>query len=159
MNSERGMTLIETLAALALLAMLTVVAANWLGLIGAVRASTVDQTRWRIAAEHALAAIADDVAGGDFALEQRQPEPHVTYEAATLTITTREPQIGATRTQWKLNGTRLQRSQADRSEMEPRDVLTKVESWNVEIDKRQSAALVTIIAVDGRIVERRIRLP
>lgn len=83
------MTLVEVLAALALLAGLMLAGVEWTVTATRIAAGSGEAARWNAAARAALERIGEDLAQGDFVAED-PTSPRVWVEHGRLTIETRE---------------------------------------------------------------------
>ena len=158
----RGLTLIELLAALALLGMLTIALASWTQTTLRVSARTSREQPWLSAADAALARIGEDLLVGDF--EPPPPgrgkstsvPPRVVASANRLVITTRE--VGAVLDHAYILERfrhRLVRRSGDSQSL----LLGDVGEFNCSVDDEKKLLTVTIASTTGLIRTRRFALP
>jgi prepilin-type N-terminal cleavage/methylation domain-containing protein len=162
MTTKRGMTMVELLLALVLLAGLMVAAASWTQIAGTTGASVVHATRWRQAAETVLQLIHDDLATGDFAKGSTSSgSPRAQLVSGALIVRTRGVVVGPVEHEYRLDSftgrmVLVERHGDGRKE---RLLLDQVLAFTCTIIEKQTGLQVVIICEDGTAVDRRYELP
>ncbi|MEN1705231.1 MAG: prepilin-type N-terminal cleavage/methylation domain-containing protein [Planctomycetota bacterium] len=97
--TARGLTLIETLISLSLLAVLAGVLTSWTVTSQRIASETADEVRWETAADAVLSMVRDELVLGDFPDPgDRRSTPRVLLvEESSLRWTSRDPKSGAAR--------------------------------------------------------------
>lgn len=170
---RRGMTILELLAALALLGALCSLLTSWLVTVSRLSADRGPRLEWRSAALRVLAAIEDDLTCGDLEPAARNSEsrPRVeVIEPSRLRIRTRstsaqapdspgpaihEYRFDRTAERLVLAITSPARSMSARDRL----LLGGVAEWRVEWDEEQRVLSVTIASRHGEALSRRFTWP
>lgn len=140
---SRGLTLLEMLLALVLVALLASAAAAWIGTAMASGKRQADEARWAAAAEAALRRLGDDLRTFDARADRRgQSEPRIMAGQDRCRIRTRavlrdgEEVHAAEWVAWNIDGDGfLSRSVGDREER-----LLAVHSFTVHVDRPEPAS-------------------
>ena len=137
---RRGLTLIELLIALSLMASLTVALSTWLAMTSRAYADHAAPTRWVAAAEAALGLVHQDLANGDF--EPKHERTRVEVDQDLLRIRSRDQMIYS----YRLRSDMLFR-------VEPtgeRVLLDGVAAWECALDEEGRVLSVRIASADGQ---------
>lgn len=158
---RRGLTMVELLLALALLAGLMVAVASWTQIAGLSGSELARPMRWRVAAEAVLQLIHDDLVTGDFADEEAASSPRVRVADDALSIDSREASIGPVVCQYVLDtySGRLLRRLPGSGHRSDRVLIDEVTRFACEIDEEQTELHIEIASRDGDAVSRRYLLP
>jgi len=152
---SRGMTMLEVLVALSLLAALSVAAAGWIQVAARACGPTQGRLRWQGAADAVLQLIADDLATGDFQTGLATRDRVTAFERR-LTVWTREHGHAERHTySYSPSGGTLALAGADGD----RPLLTRVSAWSCALDTRAGVLDVVIAGPDAQRVTRRFRIP
>ena len=161
---KRGLTMVELLLALSLLAVLMVAVASWTRIAAQASAKAAQPTRWRTAAERTLELIQADLLIGDFEDDPRTPRIEVA--SGQLKIRTRQVSAdgfgGSVTHRYVFNTPdhelRLE-ERASGGRQHSRLLLNDVSDWQCMIEEEEQILSVTITARDGREHARRYALP
>ncbi len=157
----RGMTMVEILVSLALLALVMVGGAQWLNIAASTQTGAVHEAAWRVAAERTLELIHDSVRAGDSPTDELLERVHVVDNR--LLVTTRSV-AGTTgpeehRYDVDLLTNRLVLTVKDvRNDESTRLLLDRVQEWQCAIDEEELILSVFISSSNGESVRRRIPL-
>ena len=163
---RRGLTMIELLLALSLLAVLMVAVASWIQVTVRAGASMAEPARWRGAAQTVFQLIHDDLVTGDLGTAARQK--HVEIIDRVLVVHTRarvsDDFTGPIAHRYKLDAPshRLQLEQRlANGRRATRHLLNDVGEWQCSIDDDQNTLTVTVSsrARAGEPISRRYNLP
>ena len=156
---KRGLTMIELLMALGLLAVLMVAVASWTQIAARASARAAQPTRWLTAAEATLELIGIDLLIGDF--EPNPRRPRVVVGDHRLQIRTRrsssDDSHGSVTHRYVFNAAdhelRVEKRAVDRI------LLDRVDGWRCTIDDQEQVLTVTSTARHGNRVTRSYLLP
>jgi len=162
MISRRGITLVELLATLSLLAILMVVSVSWMTTVLRSQARSTDQADWSRASLAVLDQIGQDVHTVDrLDVNARRNSPRITTEGNILQIRTRDDRgVGVQRYAFDSNAKSIRRQRDDdRSRTGLVALLgeTRALQCFIELPSEERAMpvlKVSIIADDGREVHR-----
>lgn len=155
-----GMTIVELLAALALLSGLLVAAGSWTRLAGAISGECSSSLLWRRSAEAAFELLHNDLATGDFQIDESTGEPRVVLTDDSLTIQTRRIGFGPVEHFYRFDSvshrlSRIERAETTSSERTLLGDITGIE-WSITEDS--TGLDVLIRSIDGTEVSRRFQL-
>lgn len=160
--SRRGLTLIELLLSIALLAAIVSVAAAWTTLAGRFAATGVEPVKARNGAQALLQVIHDDLVAGDFAGLQAETDaaPRATWSDGVLRIQTRDI-AGATSRSFRFDqgSETICLHQTGPSRPEAEVLANGVGTFDCRIDEARTFLTVEISLRDGQVLRRRYRLP
>lgn len=170
---RRGMTILELLAALALLGALCSLLTSWLVTVSRLSADRGPRLEWRSAALRILDAIEDDLTCGDFEPGDRKSKspPRVevlepsrlriaTRNSATLVSDSPGPAIHEYRFDRMSQTLLLSISSTTRPiSAAERPLATAVADWRVDLDDEQRVLIVTIESRYGDELSRRFTWP
>lgn len=156
----RGITLVETLASVALMAMVTVASAEVLSTVAALSRASAKKMQWEAAACRTLDAIGCDLSACD--LNPGASASRVVWRDGVLLVQTRVVSGAgmASARRWSLTdrGDLLVESVSSASaSTSPRVALTEVAEWLCLISTDESRLTVIIRGPAGLTVERRFR--
>ena len=160
---RRGLTMVETLLALSLLAVVMVAVISWIGVTARTGALAAEPARWRAAADAILSLVADDVTTGDFG--SQAPRRTVQVIGRVLEIHTRRrgaAPAGSIVRRYRLDERIGELQVQDRSQSgrrTTRTVLTGVDEWTCAIDDERRVLSVTIASDRGWSTTGRFPLP
>ena len=156
---KRGLTMIELLMALSLLAVLMVAVASWTQIAARASARAAQPTRWQTVAEATLELIGTDLLVGDFEPNPRRPRV-VVYDQR-LEIRTRQGSSGdnhgSVTHRYIFNPPDHELRLEERAVH--RILLDRVDDWRCTVDEEEQVLTVTIIARHGYQVTRSYLLP
>jgi prepilin-type N-terminal cleavage/methylation domain-containing protein len=162
----RGLTLIEVLISLTLLAVVISATAAWTSIAGHATSTNLEPGRWRSAANNVVELIHDDLVTGDFEpLSSRtsaKRQPRVTVEDSKLSIRTRiasSDGVSLMR-QYRLNAiTHELLASTDSDSHQGRVLLRNVDEFTAEINDERMQLTVTINSARFGSLSRRYILP
>jgi len=162
MNGRRGITLVELLATLGLLAILMVVSVSWMTTVLRTQTRSTDQAGWSRASLAVLDLIGQDVLTVDrLDVNARRNSPRITAKNNSLQIRTRDGRgVGVQRYVFDSSTTSIRRLRdGDRSRVGRIALLgeTRALQCFIELPSQERAMpvlKVSIIADDGREVHR-----
>ncbi len=159
------MTMLELLVALALLSALVLTLAAWTRVAGGMSAASVENVRWRHAADSVLLLVHDDLTTGDLKEQERVEVKDTVLELSTRP-TSEGDLRGPVRHRYVLDafsGRLALETVTDRGERRTRPLIDGVGAWLCEIDEERSVLLVTIAVgvggVGGTTLTRSYPLP
>lgn len=150
---NRGFTLLETLAALALTAVLTTALFSWSNTLAALAGDETSRADWSIGAQRLADAIATDLRSGDFdaALERRSPR--VAAGDGSLRARSRRPGAGSAEIVYRFDPARavVTVSINGSAAIEALGGVGAFTAERIETrDRRAAFARVRIVHTDGR---------
>ncbi len=156
---RRGLTMIELLLALSLLAVVMLAVASWTQVTAQASATAAGPVHWRAAAEAMLQLIHDDLATGDFGPEVRQTP--VAVIDGVLEIHTRagasSDLVGPVTHRYRLDASAREMKLEQRTASGRRRthlLLDRVDQWKCAIDDERETLTVTIASREGSSVTR-----
>lgn len=156
--SRRGLTLIEMLLALTLLAAIAGVTAAWTKTATQLASSAVEPARLRSAAQAVLEIIHDDLKTGDFVTHDSVER--VTCKDGSLRIQTRDRGSVTVHTyRLKPQTETLELLKGDSSNSASIVLVGSATRFDCEIDAARTVLTVAITMKDGAILARRYALP
>ena len=163
-SRSRGMTMIELLAALAILGLLTAGIVSWTQASSSVAAAVVEKLPWEQAARAVLGRIHEDMLIGDFELNERASEEHgprVTVVDNELLIQTRDHGRSIRRRyRWSAFAHELVQIAEPLDDMPAtRILLDQVAEFVCELDEGERLVRVSIVSMTGQHVTRTFTLP
>ena len=158
----RGLTLLEMLLALAILASICGIAAEWTRAAADVSRHLADPARWTQAARATTAFVRDDLLVTD---PDAAPEDRVRREGTTTVVRTRAV-LGTPGDvvdhRFELDATngvlRVVERRADGDAI-ARDLLHRVHDWTLELDAEAAVVRIAIVGPDGFAITETIPLP
>jgi len=171
--TRRGLTILESLLALALLGALCSLLTSWLVTVSRLSVDRGPRLEWRSAALRILDGIGDDLSCGDFQSTDRKPKspPRVeVLESSRLRIVTRRSATPASDSpgpaihEYRLDAMARTlilsiSSLAPSTSTSDRPLATAVADWRVDLDERQRVLTVTIESRHGDELSRRFTWP
>ena len=156
---RRGMTLLETLVSVTLLASVVVAVGGWLELAARGVPRQAADVRWRDAVERALALIHDDLETGDFLTEPRTTGVEVGN--GRVEIDTRETGVGPATNRYEVEhgSGHLVRTSLGDGRAQRRVLVGDTNSLTVQFDEEHSRLELTVRSTAGDVVERAYLLP
>ena len=162
MISRRGITLVELLATLSLLAILMVVSVSWMTTVLRSQTQSMNQVRWSRASIAVLDLIGQDVLTVDrLDVNARRNSPRITVENNILRIRTRDGRgVGVQRYAIDASSNNIRRQRdGDRLPIGPVALLGETKTLECVIvlsseERAMPVLKVSIIANDGRDVHR-----
>jgi len=158
-SRRRGLTLVELLAALALLGVLMVGVSSWIGVVGRMTPRALETAQFRTAAEACFRRIHEDLHIGDFPPEREHSDSRIETDGSALRIQTRA-EIDATPEMHIYEAVeetaRLVRRSGSGHE---RVLLGGLSEVTFEVDEDETVLIVSLEAHSGERIERRFLLP
>lgn len=165
-RSRRGLTLIEVLAALALLGLLATALSSWLQVTSDFASKAATTLPWESAAERTLQCIEDDLLVGDFAQAKKTPKkPRCSVIDNRLTILTRDPQHGPAQRDYLFESSEGRLDQvtqpvtASGHPIETRLLVGGVAAWTCEFDAKIARLTVSLTSTTGTTISRSFTCP
>jgi len=163
---RRGLTMLELLVAVSLLAMLMLGVASWIQVTARAGARGADPGRWRGAAQAVLQLIHDDLVTGDLGAAEREKPVEIVDRVLVVRTRVRvsDDTVGPIAHRYKFdtssNTLKLEQRLAN-GRRTTRPLLDDVGEWKCSIDDQRTALTVTIVRRDSDTgaVERRYQLP
>lgn len=163
---RRGLTMLELLVAVSLLAVLMLGVASWIQVTARAGASDHQPARWRAAAHTVLQLIHDDLVTGDLGAAQRRTPVEIVDRVLVVRTRVRAPDdiAGPIAHRYKLDTSSniLQLEQRlSNGRRATRPLLDDVGEWHCSIDDQQTTLTVSIAprGRDGQAITRRYELP
>jgi prepilin-type N-terminal cleavage/methylation domain-containing protein len=161
-----GLTLIEVLAALALLGFLAVALSSWLQVTGAFVNAAAATVPWEAGAEQVMQRVQEDLLVGDFAQDRKDvKEPRFAVVDGTLTIRTRDPRRGPLMHEYRFESSegtldRITRAESPPSkDAETRLLVGEVAAWTCELDPETRLLTISLTSTTGRVICRSFACP
>ena len=163
---RRGLTMLELLVAVSLLAMLMLGVASWIQVTARAGAAGSEPGRWRGAAQAVLQLIHDDLVTGDLGAAGREKPVEIVDRVLVVRTRVRvsDDAVGPIAHRYKFdtssNTLKLEQRLAN-GRRTTRPLLDDVGEWKCSIDDQRTTLTVTIARRDSDTgaVERRYQLP
>lgn len=155
----RGMTLLETLLSVTLLASVVVAVGGWMELAARSVPQQAAHVRWRAAAERSLALINNDLMTGDFVAA---PESHgVEVGNGRVLILTREPGTGSVTHRYEVehDNHHLVRVSEWEGRTSRRVLVGDASSLTADLDEEKRRLVVLVRSVAGTEFKRAFDIP
>jgi hypothetical protein len=161
MMSRRALTMIELLLALGLLSMLMAGLGWWVQSAARSSVSFGAPARWQVGAESTLQLIHDDIACGDFSIQDKDREApsRVVLVDGALLIETRNEGEAIHRYSIDPSRDRITLNINAHNHEQDRVLLERVEGFEPTFDAESGTLTITIVSIDGDSAKRRYLLP
>lgn len=154
-RSHRGLTLIEVLAALALLGLLAAALSSWLQVTSGFASKAATTLPWESAAERSMQCIERDLIVGDFADVKGTPkEPRCRVTDNRLMVLTRDPQHGPALHEYRFDSSTESLIQVSRPGQLPtgpaitRRLIGDVAGWTCDLDAETQRLAISLRSIN-----------